>query len=919
MRIAYLISTLCFLCLFDVAQAQNKIIQGNLTDTSTKQPIVNASVMVLRLPDSVLVNFTRSATDGSFSMQIPDSVKPVLLITHPLFAEYIESKPSEKKLNRIALTSKSKMLETIIIRTGGSIKIKGDTTIYTADSFNVSANANVEELLKKLPGIQVDRNGDIKAMGEKVEKVLVDGEEFFGDDPGMAVKNLRADAVKEVQVFDKKSEQAVFTGIDDGNTKKTINLKLKEDKKRGYFGKVSLSGGIGENIGNRFNNNLLFGSFKGKRKISAFVLNGNTGQDGLGWQERMKYGGDENNFEMMDEDGIFSYEFRIPGSEDEIFINTENGFIRNTNAGLQYSNKWNDRHKINFTPRYNQQDYENQRTMVTETQFGDSSFRETALSDIRLNRYNTQNKLVYDATLDSFNSIKITAQADIYHSEYLEQSTSLTQGNTGTLKNGSDRLSDRTSDKSIVFGNLLFKHKFRKSRRTLSLDANWKKTNQESDQLLTSTNKIFINDTSFAIGIDQQTTGSQNSDRISGKLIYTEPLTAKWAMEFDYQWSIEQGRNNQRTLGKDGTGNYSTTIDSLTNDFDQSIIVHTPSTRFNYNYKKIKIGFGSGFGITQFDFADLSQQRNYRRDFINLFPSASFVYSYKGNHSLRVKYNGSNTQPTLNQLQPLRNNNNIFSQYIGNPDLKPSFTNNINLTNNGYNFLKNQWNYQTININFTQNSITNNRTIDPKTGSTIIRPVNTNGNISISSWNGIGFKNKKTDVSVQINGNANYSRFADFINSNLSFSNTINGGVSINLSKSKKDVYDVSLNNDFNYNYNTNAQTKTANTFRTNNLTANATVYYQKTWSIITDYSFMSRQKLAFQSEGLNVHLLNVQLQKTFKNNEFTVYIKARDLLNQNIGLERNFFANTFTEERNQRLRRYFMIGFNWDFKNGKK
>ena len=919
MRITYLLSTLCFLCLFDAAQAQNKIIQGNLTDTSTKQPIVNASVMVLRLPDSVLVNFTRSGTDGSFSMQIPDSVKPVLLITHPLFAEYIESKPSEKKSNRIALTSKSKMLETIIIRTGGSIKIKGDTTIYTADSFNVSANANVEELLKKLPGIQVDRNGDIKAMGEKVEKVLVDGEEFFGDDPGMAVKNLRADAVKEVQVFDKKSEQAVFTGIDDGNTKKTINLKLKEDKKRGYFGKVSLSGGIGENIGNRFNNNLLFGSFKGKRKISAFVLNGNTGQDGLGWQERMKYGGDENNFEMMDEDGIFSYEFRMPGSEDEIFINTENGFIRNVNAGLQYSNKWNDRHKVNFTPRYNQQDYENQRTMVTETQFGDSSFRETALSDIRLNRYNSQNKLVYDATLDSFNTIKITAQADIYHSEYLEQSNSLTKGNTGTLKNGSDRLSDRTSDKSILFGNLLFKHKFRKARRTLSLDANWKKTDQESDQLLKSTNKIFINDTSFAIGIDQQTTGSENSDRISGKLIYTEPLTTKWAMEIAYQWSIEQARNNQRTLGNDGLGNYALAIDSLTNDFDQSIIVHTPSTRFNYNYKKIKVGFGSGFGITKFDFADLSQQRNYRRDFINLFPSASFVYSYKGNHSLRVKYNGSNTQPTLNQLQPLRNNNNIFSQYIGNPDLKPSFTNNINLTNNGYNFLKNQWNYQTININFTQNSITNNRTIDPKTGSTIIRPVNTNGNISISSWNGIGFKNKKTDINVQINGNANYSRFADFINNNLSFSNTVNGGLGINLSKSKKDVYDVSLNNDFNYNYNTNAQTKTANTFRTNNLTANATVYYQKTWSIITDYSFMSRQKLAFQSEGLNVHLLNVQLQKTFKNNEFTVYIKARDLLNQNIGLERNFFANTFTEERNQRLRRYFMIGFNWDFKNGKK
>jgi hypothetical protein len=919
MRILTLATGLIFLSAINT-QAQTKIIRGNLTDTSSRQPISNASVMVLRLPDSVLVNFARSGSDGSFSIVVPDSIKPLLLITHPLFAEYIETNVSEKRANKVALTSKSKMLETIIIRTGGSIRIKGDTTIYTADSFNVSANANVEELLKKLPGIQVDRNGEIKAMGEKVEKVLVDGEEFFGDDPGMAVKNLRADAVKEVQVFDKKSEQAAFTGIDDGNTQKTINLKLKEDKKKGYFGKVALSGGIGENIGNRFNNNLLIGSFKGNRKLSGFLLNGNTGQDGLSWQDRTRYGGDENNFDMMDEDGIFSVQFQNASNEDEININTENGFIRNVNAGLQYSNKWNDRHKINFTPRYNQQDYENQRTVVTETQFGDSAFRETALSDVRLNRYNTQNKLVYDANLDSFNSIKITAQADIYHTEFREETETQTESNKGNPINGSERISDRTIDRSVLFANVLFKHKFRKARRTLSLDANWKQTDQESEQTLISSNKFFVNGTALPpIDQNQQTLGLQASTRWSGKLVYTEPLTKKWSMEMSYQWSIEQGRNNQRTSRIDGTGNYTNPIDSLTNNFSQQILVHTPTARFNYSYKKIKVGFGSGFGITQFDFTDLSKDTLYNRNFINLFPSASFVYSYKGNHSLRVRYNGSNTQPTLNQLQPLLNNNNLFNQFEGNPNLKPSFTNNINLTNNGYNFLKNQWNFQTININFTQNSITNNRTIDPKTGITTIRPVNTNGNISISSWNGIGFKHKKTDIDVQINGNANYSRFADFINSNISFSNTVSGGLGLTLNKSKKDVYDVSLNNEFNYNYNTNAQTNTANTFRTNTTTVNATVYYKKVWSIVSDYQYFARQKLAFQSEGLNVHLLNVKLQRTFRNNEFTVYINARDLLNQNIGLDRNFYANTFIEERNQRLRRYFMLGFQWDFKNGKK
>ena len=379
-------------------------------------------------------------------------------------------------------------MEALIIKTGGSIRIKGDTTIYTADSFNVSANANVEELLKKLPGIQIDKNGEIKAMGEKVQKVLVDGEEFFGDDPGMAVKNLRADAVKEVQVFDKKSEQAAFTGIDDGNTQKTINLKLKEDRKRGYFGKVSTAGGIGNNITNRFNNNLMFGSFKGKRKLSAFVLNGNTGQDGLSWQESQKYGTNENSFEMMDEDGIFAMSFNTGNSDEEIQINTENGFIRNINAGIQYSNKWKDNHNLNLSPKYNLQDYSNIKELKTQTQLGDSVLNEYSTVHTNLNRYNLKNTAIYDVKIDSSNSLKLTLRANYYHTESNELTEASTTGKSGTKKNTSDRFSNIKTDKNAYTGNLIFKHKFRKARRTLSLNTDWGNNATDGENYLTSKN-----------------------------------------------------------------------------------------------------------------------------------------------------------------------------------------------------------------------------------------------------------------------------------------------------------------------------------------------------------------------------------------------------------------------------------------------
>src|SRR4030095_324538 len=191
-------------------------------------------------------------------------------IRHTVLGDYFDKiavAPGEvKDLGKIAMTPKSKLLAEVIIKSGSPIRIKGDTTVYTADSFKVREGANVEELLRRLPGIQVDKDGKITAMGERVKKLLVDGEEFFGSDPGIATKNLRADAVKEVEVFDKKSDQAEFTGIDDGVRDKTINLKMK--KKDGYFGKIELGGGLKD----KYNTAGMMNAFKDKRKLAAYGI-----------------------------------------------------------------------------------------------------------------------------------------------------------------------------------------------------------------------------------------------------------------------------------------------------------------------------------------------------------------------------------------------------------------------------------------------------------------------------------------------------------------------------------------------------------------------------------------------------------------------------------------------------------------------
>ena len=912
---------LIVLFLSGAAFSQKGELTGILKDTSSNIPVKNAVILVLSPKDSVLKSFARTKDDGSYVLKNVPEGKNILMVMHPQFADFVDDidvKGPSMALPSIPVTSKSKLLAAVIIKSGSPIRIKGDTTIYTADSFNVSANANVEELLKKLPGIQVDKNGEIKAMGETVEKVLVDGEEFFGDDPGMAVKNLRADAVKEVQVFDKKSEQAEFTGIDDGKTQKTINLKLKEDKKKGYFGKIGLAGGVSKDITNRFNNNLMFGSFKGKRKFSAFVLNGNTGQDGLSWQDREKFGGDDDMSGMqMDDDGGFMYSWRGGSSDDEPFVNTQNGFIRNVNAGIQYSNKWNEKQTLNFSPKYNSQDYTNLKSTFTQTQLGDSVLNENAFVNSAVNRYNVKNNLVYDVKLDSNNSLKLTLRANFYHTESEELRSSETTGKTGTLKNISERNLSTTTDKQSYTGSAIFKHKFKKARRTISVNADWNMLNTDGNNYVTSFNESYEQNNPTTLDVKQLTDNEKSTQKVTTKIVYTEPLSKKYSLELSHEVSYNFGKNNQTTYTfTPATGKYDEVVDSLTNDFKQKILLNKPSARINYSFKKVKFNFGSGVGFTHFDLLDKTFNKSYIRDFTNFFPSAGLVYNYKSNYSFRFNYNGSTSQPSINQLQPLRNNNNQFNQYIGNPDLKPSFANNFSLTHNGYNFIKDRWMYQSLNVSLTGNSITNNRIIDPNSGKTITQPINTDGNLSINMWSGVGFKLKKANIRMNVSPNFNYTRFADVINNNKSFARNFNGGLSVYASKTKDKKYDISISNNFSHNYNKNGQTNTSSHFNTNTFSANATIYMKKVWSLITDYDFESRQKTAGNTDNLNIHLWNVQLQRTFKNNEFTVYVKVRDILNQNIGIERNFYSNTYSEERNDRLKRYFMLGFAWDFKN---
>lgn len=913
--------TIAILFLFSFsAFSQKANLSGTLTDGNEKAPVYNSVVALLTPVDSILYKFTRSDKKGNFNLKNVKAGNYILMTSHSQYADYVDAlivNENDKNMGTVALKSKIEVLREVIIKTG-SIRIKGDTTSYRASDFKVDANANVEELLKKLPGIQVDKNGVIKAMGETVQKVLVDGEEFFGDDPGMAVKNLRADAVKEVQVFNKKSDQAEFTGIDDGDTKKTINLKLKEDKKKGYFGKIDAANQPFTDADSRYNTNSMFSSFKGKRKLSAFLLNGNTGQDGLSWQDSEKFGGRDDISMNMDDDGNVSYEWTGGNNDEEPYINTQNGFIKNTNAGLQYSNKWNDKQTLNVSPKFNNQIYTNNNTRNTQTQVGETQLNENTSTVSNVNRSNLKLNATYDVKLDSLNSIKFTARTNFYNTESDAFTDGTTTGGDGLLKNKQQKTFTTNSDKESLFASILFKHKFAKARRTFSVNGSWGTLNTNSNNFLKSFNESYDGGVfSSRTDVDQNKVGEKTTQNLAVNVTYTEPISKKFALQFAYQLTHNTGESNYLTYDySDVTGEYDLVVDDLSNQFKHAITTNRPNLKLSYNSKKINYSFGSGFGFTSFDLQDQTLNKEYKRSYTNIFPAANVTYKYKSNSNLRVDYQGATRQPSIDQLQPLRNNQDFFNQVVGNPDLKQSFTNSVRISHSSYSILTESHFYQSINFRTTSNLISYNKDIDPESAKTISTPINTNGNFSGNFYFGYGFKIKKINLNVNLNPSLSYNKSVLSINNKINNSNTLNSGFSVYLNKSKEKKYEFSLSNSFSNNRNSTSQNDAIKSFNTNNLGLDIGVYFREKWKLSTDYNLNSRQKTTDFQDNLTNQLWNARLQRTFKNDEFTAYILVRDILNQNIGINRYVYENIIGEERNDRLKRYAMIGFTWNFKN---
>jgi len=931
----YPLSILFLLCIAIHSNAQSYTVKGSVTDTLNSASLYRASVVLMRSADSVIQSYTRTGPDGKFQLQVPTQGKYILRITFPSFADFVDVinvKKAATDLGDVPMVSKEHLLkEFVLTQQISAIKIKGDTTEYMADSFKVKDNATVEDLLKRLPGIQVDKNGQITAQGETVQKILVDGEEFFSDDPKVVTQGLQANAIEKVQVYDKKSDQAEFTGIDDGQKTKTINLELKDSKKKGYFGKIDAGGGTD----GYFQDQGMINAFKDKSQFSAFGIMSNTDKVGLGWQDNDKFGSGNGATVITDDGSIMT---TYTSSSDQDFGGWDGkyngqGLPETWTGGMHYADKWNE-DKDHFTTnyRYAMQDVELDGNTTTQYVLpGNTGF----VSSQDKNQFSKGERhgidAMYEWKIDSSTTIKLTADGGYKQSNTKSIYNTNTMNSENVLLNENNRTIMSNSYANYVNADLLFKKKFKKKGRTLSIDVKENYKDTKSDGTLLSGTSLYSFDSAtnqpviIDSNINQRKVNNTGKLEFAAKATYTEPLSKIAYLELDYGVTANNSNGSNFSYNSNGNGGYSNVVDSaFSSNFKYNILSNMGGLDFKFVFKKVTFSFGSDVSNASYLQTDVlhgDTSRSY--NYLNLFPKANLTYKISKQTSLNFSYQGSTQQPSISQIQPLQQNTDPLNITIGNPSLKQQFINKLSMYFNDYKVLTNRYLYGNFSFSSISDAIsTRQLTVD---GVNTTQYINVNGNYSGYGYFGGGIKIPKSDMMVGLQANTSINHinniigtvdpatFAETDHNNSNDNNSYGIGPYVNYNKSDK--YDFSLQPDITYNDNRSTISTFATSYWSFTTDISGSVQLPKKFEIGSAMNIMIREKTEVFTTNNNVVKWNAYLGKKFlKKSQLELKANVFDILNQNIGYSRTAQAGVISQSTYNTIRRYAMLQLVWNF-----
>jgi hypothetical protein len=898
------LSLLLFLFSVVFFKSQTLKISGNINDTAQKQSLSNALLMAIKFSDSTLVNFTRTNKDGIFkSIKLPLDTY-IVILSHPNFNDktyLLVPTKSDTVFNfkNVALPPKSVELNEVeVIAYKEKMYYKGDTLQFTADSFKVQANASVEDLLKKLPGVKVDAKGKITIQGKEVDQVLVDGDEFFGTDPTIATKNLNANTVETVQVFEKKNES---TDDKASETVKVLNLKLKEDSKKGYFGKVS-----GASDFNQFyENDVLINKFKKQQKFSLFGLFANTPKQAFGWEDANKYGlTNENNNNYDPETNTWTSS-----------NNNGTGKPQTLKSGFYFNDKYGKNTKVNADYTFNQNKLITGSETNTQFFLEDTSYVNQQKIDNSAQNQNHKLNIKLSQKLDSLTELSITPKINYLTDKnsnakldkFITQNGELTRQTSIITTNNSE-----TIDATVL---IKLKRNFMKKDREFTVTYQPTYYDAKTNANLNTNFKYFQNQLLDSLLL-QKRTQLYHREEHNATITYTEPLTKKFKTEISYGFAYNKSNSNRTTLDYNGQA-YDNLNSTQSNNFKNLRMVNRASIKLIYDVKKYRFAFGPAFRTIYQENVNVTKNQKLNQTFNNILPSASFIYRINQGSNLSVFYNASAQQPDLQQLQPVVDNTDPNRITIGNPNLKPQFENNISF---------NYYFYKGISdVNFYAGGQYNNvlQEINEKTnfdsqGTSTTTPVNIDGNFYANIWCGGGFPIFKRFIKIISNLSSGFNNNVAFVNDEKNITQFLDLTPNFGIEK-QLDYLDISIVGNYSYNFPKQTISNQSKPYYTYGFDGNVMIKLPKKFRINTEGHYTNNGNRAV-GYNINFFILNASLAKAFlKAENLIVSVEANDILNQNISNQREIVANKIIDNKTQIIKRYFLARVVFKFNSNKK
>jgi len=895
----YLLLLGILICNFSFSQDFQII--GRVLD-ETSNPLQSATIYTEIPSDSSLVSYTISEKNGEFLLKgVTDAAKLNLIISYNGYTPHQQIIDVQEKINLedIQLSLMDNALDEVTLTASRApITIKKDTLEFNAGSFNTRQDANLEELMKKLPGVEVDSDGNITVNGKPVSRILVNGKEFFGNDPKIATKNLPKEIIDKIQVTDTKTKSEEFTGKAGNPDDKTINIELKEDKNKGYFSRLTAGGGTDD----RYELSGIANYFKDDLRVSVLASSNNINSSGFSFDEVFDMMGGNARSISFNNNGSFSINGNGFGSN--------NGITKSETAGFNFVNEWDNEMELSTDYFYGRNDTETRTRIERENILPDSRYFTNSLSSSNLVNDSHRANLRYEVEFDTLTKLSIAPRFNANIGTSFRNRNEQTLDENMNLQNTS--IIDETEDlNSASFSNNMdFIKRFGSRGSYLQLDVYHSHSNQENENIYFSQTS-FINAPEDNLVQDQLIDQDENSNSFGVGISKRSVLADQLFLDLNYDFSNSKSRNTRNVFDA-VDGDYTSFNEMLSNDFEVNSYKHTPNAGINYEGEVWRIDTEVGLLSTTLQTENFIEEVTFDNTFNNIFIDADVRYSIERSKSISLGYSTNADVPSVRQLQPVEDRTNPLNIIVGNPELEPTFNQRINFNFRNFDFATRSGFFGYMYANFTDNQVVATSSVENFIRTTTY--TNVDGVISGNLGGSYSktFKKDARELRLRLRMNTGYNRNVGFINAVKYKSDQFNLSPGIQLTYAIDELLEINPGYNLTYNnieYDINSGRDQS--YTNHSLSLETTTYWPKNVVFGNDIAYNQFGNVAPGFDNTSF-LWNMSLGYQFLKDNATLKVKVYDLLDQNVDTRRLVDDDYIQDVNNLVLQRYAMLSFTY-------